>query len=99
MATKFEKTRIPFFSDVFVAVAVRASQGPYCLWKTSFMLRVLMLFRLHVRKHSPNSKRLKIQSSIVNCTITSKVNNGKRKHWRKERAERTFHKIILEHFL
>ena len=37
MATKFEKTRIPFFSDVFVAAAVLASQGPYCLWKTSFM--------------------------------------------------------------
>ena len=37
MATKFEKTRIPFVSDVFVAVAVLASQGPYCLWKTSFM--------------------------------------------------------------
>ena len=37
MATKFEKTRIPFFSDVFVAVAVLASEGAYCLWKTSFM--------------------------------------------------------------
>ena len=37
MALKFEKMRIPFFSDVFVAVAVRASQGPYCSWKTSFM--------------------------------------------------------------
>ena len=39
MALKFEKTRIPFFSDVFVAVAVAvlASQGPYCSWKTSFM--------------------------------------------------------------